>query len=257
MQQALQQTTESLSLEEQAFHNELKLAADFQQTVLPEIIDVDYLDISLSYEPYDLVSGDVYDFILNRERELAIFVGDATGHGMSAALMTMMVHIAIDSLTPNLPTDKSIRKLNRLISSRKTGRSVTSVLFRITPDGLMTVTHAGHPSLIVIPADNSELKLFEEGGCPLGLFIDEPVKYLEESYQLQSGDKIIAYTDGLTEWRNINKEPYGVNRLYSFINEHRSLDCASLKRDIYNDAESFSGYQRNNDDLTILVAEYK
>ena len=150
MQQALQEFSYPVSPKEQAFQNDLMLAADFQRAVLPKIIDVDYLDIALMYKPYDSVSGDVYDFILNRERELAIFVGDATGHGISAALMTMMVHIAIDSLTPNLKTDEAMRKLNRLIASRNTGRSVSCALFRIAPDGLMQVSHAGHPSIIVM-----------------------------------------------------------------------------------------------------------
>jgi phosphoserine phosphatase RsbU/P len=257
MQQANYQATRQLPHEALAFQNDLKLAADFQQAVLPEVVDVDYLDIALMYKPYDSVSGDVYDFILNRERELAIFIGDATGHGISAALMTMMVHIAIDSLTPNLPTDESIRKLNQLISSRKTGRSVTSVLFRIAPDGLMKVSHAGHPSLIIIPKNNSKLVSFKEAGCPLGLFIDEPVKYIEESYQLMPGDKIMAYTDGLTEWRDNNRGSYGLERLLNFINQNRSLDCDTLMTTIYNDVESFSNHQRNNDDLTMLIAEYK
>jgi phosphoserine phosphatase RsbU/P len=254
----MQRTNNQVSSSEAlAFQNDLKLAADFQKTVLPEIVDVDYLDIALIYKPYDVVSGDVYDFILNRERELATFIGDATGHGISAALMTMMVHIAIDSLTPNLATDKSIRKLNKLISSRNTGRSITSILYRIKPDGLLTVTHAGHPSLIIIPVDNSPLVTFDQAGCPLGLFIDEPVKYVEEKYQLESGDKIIAYTDGLTEWRNNEKESYGLNRLLEFIDSNRQLDCESLITSINNDAEQFSKQQRNNDDMTILISEYK
>jgi sigma-B regulation protein RsbU (phosphoserine phosphatase) len=257
MQQAIHEASPPIPSGTLAFQNDLKLAADFQQTVLPKIIDVDYLDIALMYKPYDMVSGDVYDFILNRERELAIFIGDATGHGISAALMTMMVHIAIDSLTPNLATDKSIRKLNRLISSRNTGRSVTSILFRIDPDGLMKATHAGHPSLIIVSKNNAEPVSFKEAGCPLGLFIEEPVKYIEETYQLKSGDKIIAYTDGLTEWRNKDKESYGLNRLLSFISKNSALDCDTLIQAIYNDAELFSNHQANNDDLTILIAEYK
>ena len=257
MQQALQQFPYSVSPKEQAFQNDLTLAADFQRAVLPEIIDVDYLDIALMYKPYDSVSGDVYDFILNRERELAIFVGDATGHGISAALMTMMVHIAIDSLTPNLSTDKSIRKLNRLIASRNTGRSVSSVLFRIAPDGLLDVTHAGHPSIIVFPADGSGLVMFEEAGCALGLFIEEPVKYVEESYQLKPGDKVVAYTDGLIEWRNQFKEAYGIDRLLDFIKNNHELDCDALIHAIYKDVESFAYHQSINDDLTILVSEYK
>ncbi|NOG61538.1 MAG: serine/threonine-protein phosphatase [Proteobacteria bacterium] len=245
------------SSDEKAYLNDLKLAADFQKTVLPEIVDVDYLDIALMYEPYDVVSGDVYDFILNREKELAIFIGDATGHGISAALMTMMVHIAIDSLTPNLATDKSIRKLNQLISSRNTGRSVTSALFRIKPDGLLKVTHAGHPSLIVVPADNSQIVTFKQAGCPLGLFIEEPVQYIEETYQLMSGDKIIAYTDGLVEWRNNEKESYGLDRLLDSIKINRAADCRKLMTAIYDDVVLFSNQKRNSDDLTILISEYK
>jgi sigma-B regulation protein RsbU (phosphoserine phosphatase) len=255
MQQAIQQNI--ISTPERDYQYDLELAADFQQSVLPKIVDVDYLDIGLMYKPYDSVSGDVYDFILNRERELAIFIGDATGHGISAALMTMMVHIAIDSLTPNLATDESIRKLNQLISSRHTGRSVTGILYRICPDGLMKVTHAGHPSLIIVPEDNSELITFKEAGCPLGLFDDEPVKYIEETYQLKSGDKIIAYTDGLIEWRNKEKNAYSLNRLLNFINDNRSLDCKTLVTSIYNDVQQFSSKTPNSDDLTLLISEYK
>ena len=241
---------------ELAYQNDLQLAADFQRAVLPKIINVDYLDIALKYEPYDAVSGDVYDFILNREKELAIFVGDATGHGISAALMTMMVHIAIDSLTPNLSTEESIRKLNKLISSRNTGRSVSSVLLRISPDGLMKVTHAGHPSILVIPKDGSNLFAFKEAGCALGLFNDEPVKYVEESYQLNPGDKIVAYTDGLIEWRDHDKEVYGVNRLLDCIEKNRDMHCDELTEAIYKDANNFAMNESVDDDLTILIAEY-
>lgn len=255
MQQAL--TAPSIQYtREHAYQNDLMLAADFQRAVLPKIIDVDYLDIALMYKPYDSVSGDVYDFILNRERELAIFVGDATGHGISAALMTMMVHIAIDSLTPNLTTDESMRKLNRLIASRNTGRSVSGVLLRITPDGLMKVTHAGHPSIIVIPEDGADIFLFEEAGCALGSFVEEPVKYIEEYYQLKPGDKVLAYTDGLIEWRNKYKENYGKDRLLNFIQQHHTLDCHTLKREIYEDVMAFADNENISDDLTMLIAEY-
>lgn len=256
MQQAFQQHSYCVLPKEQSYQNDLMLAADFQRAVLPKIIDVDYLDIALTYEPFDSVSGDVYDFILNRERELAIFVGDTTGHGISAALMTMMVHIAIDSLKANLSTDESLRKLNRLIASRNTGRSVSCALLRIAPDGMMKVTHAGHPSIIIVPGDGSDLMQFEEAGCALGLFIEEPVKYIEESYGLKLGDKIIAYTDGLIEWRNPFKEVYGIDRLLGFINAHRQLDFESLKQMIYNDVKSFAYHEKINDDLTLLVAEY-
>ena len=257
MQQTHYQTPLPVEPQISTYQHDLLLAADFQRAVLPDIIHVDYLDIALLYKPFDMVSGDLYDFILNREKELAIFVGDATGHGVSAALMTMMVHIGIDSLAPNLATDQSMRKLNQLIASRNSGKSVSSVLMRIAPDGIMKLTHAGHPSVIVITDDRTELIQFDEAGCALGLFIEEPVKYIEETFQLKTGDKVIAYTDGLIEWRNNMKEAYGVHRLLGVINDNRALDGNTLMQKIYADAEYFAGGQNNDDDLTLLVATYQ
>ena len=88
------------------------------------------------------------------------------------------------------------------------------------------------------------------------MFIDEPVKYIEESYQLKPGDKIIAYTDGLVEWRNKNKEVYGINRLLSFILKNRKFDCHTLIQAIYDDVMAFAVNENITDDLTMLIAEY-
>lgn len=245
------------TLFEQNYLHELSMAADFQRTVLPEIIKVDYLDIAIRYEPVELVSGDVYDFKLNRERELAIFIGDATGHGVAAALLTMMMHIAIDTLAPHLPTDISMRKLNGLIASRHTHRSVSGAFFRVTPDGMLTVTHAGHPSIIVLPHNGAAAVQFQQAGCPLGMFVEEPVCYLEERYQLQAGDKIFAYTDGLTEWCNGQRQAFGLVQLLSYLQTHREQDTQQLATTVYEHARQFVGNVKNSDDLTLLVAEYK
>ena len=82
------------------------------------------------------------------------------------------------------------------------------------------------------------------------------MEYIEESYLLKPGDKIIAYTDGLIEWRNPFREVYGMDRLLDFIIAHRQLDFESLKQMIYNDVKSFAHHEAINDDLTLLVAEY-
>jgi sigma-B regulation protein RsbU (phosphoserine phosphatase) len=108
----------------------------------------------------------------------------------------------------------------------------------------------------VIPADNSGLVLFDEAGCALGLFIEEPVKYIEETYQLKPGDKVIAYTDGLIEWRNKDKQVYGAEKLLNYIKQNHALDCDALMQGIYADVEAFANQQEINDDLTLLVARY-
>ncbi len=236
---------------------ELHMAAEFQQAVLPPPANLPYIDVSIVYKPYAEVSGDVYDFLQNREGELAIFLGDATGHGIAAALMTMMVHIGLEGIRRNLPTDESISILNKLIATRETGRSVSAVFFRITPTGELTVSHAGHPSLIVIPANGDSLVQFDKGGCALGVFEDEPVPYEEESYQLVAGDKMLAYTDAVIEWANHEKEVFGLQRLLESLSEnrHKSIDCISST--LLKELEEFSGGRPCNDDLTALLIEYK
>ena len=235
---------------------ELQTAAVFQRAVLAEPVVVPYLKSSVSYYPYGEVSGDVYHFLLNRERELAVFVGDATGHGVAAALMTMMVIIGLDGIRRDLSTDESIRRLNRLLVGRKTGMSVTGVFFRITPKGKLFVTHAGHPPLLVLPADGTALVQFEQGGCPLGIFDDEPVPYLEEHYQLQPGDKLIAYTDAVLEWENDSGEPFGTDRMAQMLVEHRQYDVDELKQRCLGKLLEYSQGVSCEDDLTLLVFEY-
>ena len=95
-----------LASKNKVMEEELRLAAEFQRAILPSIIDLPYLRTAIIFEPYLQVSGDVYDFLLNREQELGVFLGDATGHGVAAALMTMMVHLGLDSIRRDLPTER-------------------------------------------------------------------------------------------------------------------------------------------------------
>lgn len=235
---------------------ELKMAGEFQRAVLPDIADMSYLDISLLYEPLGEVSGDVYDFLPNREGELGIFLGDATGHGVSAALMTMMVLIALESLRRNLPTDELLRRLNRLMASRNTGRSVSGVFMRVSPDGKLCAANAGHPPIIIIPAVNDDLVLFQEAGCALGVFADEPVPYVEECYQLQQGDRLLVYTDAVIECQNPHKIPFGMERLHSYIDENRDFDCDVLPQRLVQELERYAEGIKSNDDLTVMVCQY-
>ena len=80
---------QELIQQHEQMQQELCMAAEFQRAVLPGPVDLSYLNIAILYRPCAEVSGDVYDFQQNREGELAIFLGDATGHGIAAALLTM------------------------------------------------------------------------------------------------------------------------------------------------------------------------
>ncbi len=208
--------------------DDLRLAAEFQRSVLPVLPVLDYLAMDVRLRPCRAVSGDVYDVHLNREGEVGVFVGDATGHGLPAAFMTMLIHSGLDNLRRDLATDETLVRLNRLLCERPTGRAVSAVYFRISRSGTLAVTHAGHPSLIVVPATRRPPVGFREGGCALGIFADEPVPYREEHHVLEPGDTVLAYTDGVLESRDAGGRPFGESRLLETLDAARHLAPAQL-----------------------------
>lgn len=237
--------------------SELKLAADVQRAVLPRVPELSYLEICVQYLPHGPVSGDVYDFLENRERELGVFVGDVTGHGIAAALVTMMVHLGLDSIRRNLPTDETVRRLNARLVRRETGRAVTGVFFRLTPAGYLHVTHAAHPSIIIIPADGRDLRRFSKGGCALGVFAEEPVSYEEECYRLRTGDKVFAFTDGVVEWRNPAGAVFSDQGLQAAIESLRGQSLGELVQGVVQAARDHAEGGRCADDLTVVAVEYQ
>jgi phosphoserine phosphatase RsbU/P len=120
----------------------------------------------------------------------------------------------------------------------------------------LTVTHAGHPSLVVIPVNGDELVQFTDGGCALGIFEEEPVRYKEEGCQLSLGDKVLAYTDGVIEWSNRASEVFGLRRLLACLSAHRQESTNDISNVLMKELEGFSDNQACKDDLTRLLLEY-
>lgn len=253
----VQERTEELQTANHTMQEDLLLAAELQNAVLSEMQDIPFLKMSYRYFSYDLVSGDIYDMTINAKNEFCFFLGDATGHGVAAAFMTMMVEIGLDSVPHYFSGDKVLRQLNHLLASRNTGRFVTGIYLRISPEGTLYTSNAGHPSLLVIPVDGSDLVQMNEAGCPLGVFVEEHVPYVEEQYQLQDGDRVFVYTDGVTEWENLSNEQFGQQRLEEFLKENRTLEIDLLLENLTDHLKKFADDQVCNDDVTFHCFEFQ
>ena len=242
----------------QELQDDLNLASEFQRSILPKVYKTPFLDIATRYIPYGGVSGDIYEMSLNREGDLCVFLGDATGHGIAAAFMTMMIQIGVGNLRHDLPTHEAIRTLNRLLASRETGKSVTGICLKISSLGHLSATHAGHPPLIIIPhAHPNEPVIFQEGGCPLGMFFEEVVPYMDENYLLREGDKVFLYTDGVIEWSNAQGELFGIHRMSQFLSKHHHLQLDSILSQLIESLHIFSQGLPCKDDLTVLAFTYQ
>lgn len=236
--------------------NDLMTAARLQRAVLPDGPKLPYLSSAIVYRPCGVISGDVYNFQLNREGEISVFLGDATGHGVTAALMTMMVHLSLENFPGNLPTDEILRRLNTMVARHNTGLAIASQLFRLSPGGLLRVAHAGLPSLIILPACGDAPVIFHQGGCPVGMFSEEMVPYVEETRQLRPGDRLLACTDGLIEWQNSDGISFGYERLMQLGNDLRGYSIEHLPKAIMQGVLEFTGEDINHDDVTLLCFEY-
>ncbi|MCC7413420.1 MAG: serine/threonine-protein phosphatase, partial [Gammaproteobacteria bacterium] len=186
---------------------------------------------------------------------VGVLVGDATGHGLTAAFMTMLAQSSLDSIRGDLPTDATLSRLNALLCERLTGRAMTAVFFRISRCGALSVSHAGHPSLVVLPASGAAPVSFRNGGCALGLFDDEPVPYVEEQYRLAPGDTVFACTDGLLEWRDSAGAPFGEKRLLETLARHARQAPDALLDATLSDLRRY-GHGGRGDDVTLLACRF-
>ena len=238
--------------------DDLNLATEFQRALLPEFPRTHFLQCASLFLPYaGGVSGDVYDVMLNRDGDLNVFVGDATGHGISAALMTMMAQMGLDSMRGDLPADETLRRLNQLFASRERGRTLTAAYLRITSDGALRTSNAGHPPTLVVLKAGNGVEEFGEGGCPLGMFQEEVATYVEQHYQLQPGDTVFVFTDGITEWKNPNDEDFGLERLKQFLQFKAGDPLESILKSLFDHLTDFAVGRPCDDDLTILGMRYQ
>ena len=192
-----------------------------------------------------------------RDGDVNVFLGDATGHGISAALMTMMAQMGLDSMRGDLPADETLRRLNQLFASRERGRTITAAYLRITSDGTLRTSNAGHPPTLVVTGAGPAVEEFGEGGCPLGMFREEVAPYVEQHYQLQPGDTVFVFTDGVTEWKNPNDEEFGLERLKQLLQIKARDPLESILKSLFDHLTEFAVGRPCDDDLTILGMRYQ
>lgn len=252
----LSSATQQLEALNAEMREDLNHAGKTQAASLPLTLQSNFLKSAVSYIPYMEVSGDTYDFYMTQSGVCNIFIGDATGHGTAAALITMMTKTGISRVDPFTPTNRLIHSLNtRFFQSIPEGMMMSAVYGRISPEGYFTLCNAGHPPVLVFSAKEQQILSLKATGLPLGAF-EFPPPYEEIEYQLRDGDRVFFYTDGLFETRNSQDEQYGLPRLMQFIQHHAHQELPLLLEALILDSHVFSEKKVYEDDFTILAFEY-
>jgi sigma-B regulation protein RsbU (phosphoserine phosphatase) len=209
-------------------------------------------EVSYHYEPAGQLSGDYCDLVNTESGDLYFLIGDVSGKGVAASLLMSRLHAIFRSLiTTQLPVCDLVEKANHLFADT-TMRPyyATLVCGKASASGEVELCNAGHcPPLFM---HQGSITPIAATGLPVGMFCQE--RYETVRFELNKGDRLLLYTDGLTEARDVANQEYS-GRLYSFVGQSAGLPAANLVSQLIEDMRKFSLGTPVNDDLTVMAIE--
>lgn len=256
------QNLSRITAEKERIGTELDIARNIQASMLPCIFpafpDRQEFDIYATMNPAKEVGGDFYDFFMVDERHLAIVVADVSGKGVPAALFMVIGKTLIkDHTQPGRDLGEVFTEVNDLLcEANSEGLFITA--FEGVLDlasGEFNFVNAGHEiPYICRKHENFEPYKIKAGFVLAGM---EGIRYQCASLQLEPGDKIFQYTDGVTEATNAANELFGMKRLTDALQKYATLSPTALLPEIKDAINAFVGDAPQFDDITMLCLEYK
>jgi sigma-B regulation protein RsbU (phosphoserine phosphatase) len=235
---------------------DLEIARQIQTSILPRRVDVEGIEISAGMVPADEIGGDYYD-ILPVTNGCWIGIGDVAGHGLGAGLIMVMIQSMVMTLVranEKATPREVVCMLNRLLYENIRGRlnqddHVTFCLMRYGGDG--QVTFAGAHEEILLWRTTGKYERIATKGTWLGAVRDVEKATEDQTLQLQPGDLMVLYTDGLIESRSKAGKQFGVERLAALVEQHRSESADAIQRKILARLRRWTA--RQEDDVTVIV----
>jgi sigma-B regulation protein RsbU (phosphoserine phosphatase) len=231
---------------------ELPRAREIQQSLLPKsILQLPGFELATAWQPARVVGGDYFDVLPLGEKRLAICIADVVGKGVSAALLMANVQATVrafahDSESPAHLCDR----VNRVLCENIAADKFVTFFYGILDAGERTFRYcnAGHPFPLLVTSDSTSQ--LAEGGAVLGIFPEG--KYGNATVHLSPGDRLLLFTDGITEATGPEDQEFGQESITAFARADRSISAAELNRRLLAHVSDFCR-GRFHDDATLLV----
>jgi sigma-B regulation protein RsbU (phosphoserine phosphatase) len=210
-------------------------------------------EVSFHYEPAGPVSGDYCDLVSTESGDLYFLIGDVSGKGVAASLLMSRLHAIFRSLiSTGLPVHKLVERANGLFAEN-TMRPyyATLVCGKAAANGEVEICNAGHPFPLVLCKQG--VTSIAATGLPIGMFSDG--QYSSAQVKLEKGDRLLLYTDGLSEARNQSDVEFGSAQLQSVLGECHALPAVDMVHRLIEDARQFCAGLPMSDDLTVMAIE--
>jgi sigma-B regulation protein RsbU (phosphoserine phosphatase) len=222
----------------------------------PEVCDK--MDIYASMEAAKDIGGDFYDFFRLDEEYIAFTIADVCGKGIPAALFMAVSRTTIRSQAAlHHDPAECLTESNKMLVSYSVDCMFVTVFYGIynTRTGLVTYSNAGHNRPYVVRSNGEVEMIPRMKGCALGLFVGKP--YLENTLQLNAGDTLYMYTDGVNEAMDSSSEEFGNDRMADILKGTTAMDCRQVVDSMRKGIRDFVGDAEQSDDITMLVLKRK
>ena len=253
----LEESTQA-KIEKEKLTKELELAGEIQMELLPKDVPIiKNLDIAASLVSAESVGGDCYDFHPLDEENLLFYLGDVTGHGVPAGLVSAISNALVPAyLEHYTDTEELIVHLNKILK-QKTRPNVFMTMVMAhwyVKENKLGFTQAGHDPLIHYKEKDKSVVELQSGGMALGMIPDLSAVVKTDHVILETNDVVVFYSDGIPEaWAN-EKDIYGMDRFKASIAKHSVNATAQQIHDaLINDVRAFMGDYPQADDITLIV----
>jgi sigma-B regulation protein RsbU (phosphoserine phosphatase) len=246
--------------EEQAKHQmdeELRLARTIQQSLLPGKLPLTgWLRAAGSSVASHQVGGDYFDVTEVNSHSWSAVLADVSGKGVGSALLASLLQGALITATDvSAAMGRRLERLNRFLLDRTGGEKYATVFYcLIESGGRLSYVNAAHcPPLVV--RENAEWRILDTTSMPVGLM--EGVEFTVAEQHLAAGDKLVIYSDGVTEAQNAAGEFFGKKRLREVVVAYAAGTCTALHEAIQEAVAAFTEGAAQSDDITVVVLEYR
>ncbi|MCR5071984.1 MAG: SpoIIE family protein phosphatase [Bacteroidales bacterium] len=243
--------------------SDLSVAREIQQGILPrsfklKVSDPGAVDIFASMEAAKDVGGDFYDFFPIDDHRIGFAIADVSGKGVPAAIFMAVSHTLIKATgIRDLASNECMETVNNILCNESVGSMFVTVFYGVydLTTGQVDYTNAGHNPPYILHADGSVEML--KNDCNLVLGAVEDMKYTSQSLQLNPGDALVMYTDGVTEAENKAHDQFGESRLETELAALQGADSKQIVQTVLAKVREFAAGAPQSDDITQLVIRRK
>lgn len=227
-------------------------AASQRSLMPPPMYAGGFVHAAATTRPCHAIGGDFYDY-LDTGREFHVLLGDACGKGTPAALQAALVQgiLAVD-VEASVGAARVVAHLNQTLCRRSMAERFVTLFYGVmTRDRRFTYCNAGHCRPMLV--DHSSVRRLSVGGIPAGLFGD--AVYAEESVNIENGDTLVVFSDGISE-AAVHGQEFGDGRILEIVTEHRDRSASAILDRLMAGVRDFTRGRRQRDDMTVLVVRY-